>query len=133
VSTSGTDHLRFSKDHCWARLEDGGEVTIGLTDFAQAALGTIVFVELPDPGGEVEIDGVLGEVESTKAVSEVYSPVTGRVKAVNSGLTDVPRTINTDPYGAGWLCTIEPFDAGAFDLLLDPSAYFSLTDTAPEA
>src|ERR1700679_1399993 len=100
--TVATDGLRFSPDHSWARLESDGRVTIGLTDFAQGALGAIVYAALPPLGGAVGANEVIGEVESTKAVSEVYSPITGTVEGVNSALVEQPGLLNSDPYGAGW-------------------------------
>ncbi len=99
--------LRYTPDHEWARLEDA-RVRVGLTDFAQEALGDIVFVQLPSVGDSVAKGGELGEVESTKSVSQVYAPVGGKVVEVNVALTDQPERINTDAYGEGWLCVIEP-------------------------
>jgi glycine cleavage system H protein len=132
VSSDVIETLRYSKDHCWARLDEGGLITIGLTDFARSALGAIVFAGLPAVGSDVELDEVLGEVESTKAVSELYAPVGGTVTAVNSELAETPGQINADPYGAGWICTIEPADPDAIGRLLDASAYASLTDIEPQ-
>ena len=99
--------LRYTSDHEWARLEDA-KVRVGLTDFAQEALGDIVFVQLPSVGDGRRKGGELGEVESTKSVSQVYAPVSGTVVEVNSGLSEQPERINTDAYGEGWLCVIEP-------------------------
>jgi glycine cleavage system H protein len=120
--------LRYTPDHEWARLEDA-KVRVGLTDFAQEALGDIVFVQLPSVGQSVQRGGELGEVESTKSVSQVYAPVGGTVVEVNSALGDQPERINTDAYGEGWLCVIEPDSAGEFDDLLDAAGYSSLTES----
>jgi len=120
------DDLRYSTDHEWAR-RDGDRIRVGITDFAQDALGDVVFVELPAEGATVETGGLLGEVESTKSVSEIYAPVAGEVVAVNRSLADAPETLNADPYGEGWICEIVPSDATAVDGLLDASGYRQLT------
>jgi glycine cleavage system H protein len=117
---------RYTRDHEWARKEDGG-VRMGITDYAQNALGDVVFVKLPEAGNKVEAGTVVSEVESTKSVSDVYAPVTGTVAAVNSALVDSPQTLNDDPYGEGWICVIEPDDPTAYDFLLEPPAYRELT------
>ena len=120
------EELRYSSDHEWAR--DGGDrIRVGITDFAQDALGDVVFVDLPSEGATVEAGGLLGEVESTKSVSEIYAPVAGQVVAVNTALTDAPETLNADPYGEGWICEITPSDASAADGLLDADGYRQLT------
>jgi glycine cleavage system H protein len=116
---------RYTRDHEWARKEEGG-VRMGITDYAQNALGDVVFVKLPDAGNKVEAGTVVSEVESTKSVSDVYAPVTGTVAAVNSALVDSPQTLNDDPYGEGWICVIEPDDPTAYDFLLEPPAYQEL-------
>ena len=120
--------LRYTSDHEWARLE-GGKVRVGLTDFAQEALGDIVFVQLPSVGNSVSKGGELGEVESTKSVSQVYAPVSGTVSEVNGELSDQPERINTDAYGEGWLCVIEPSAAAEFEELLDATAYTALIES----
>jgi glycine cleavage system H protein len=120
------EDVRYTAEHEWARLADG-TVRVGITDFAQDALGDIVFVSLPEIGARVEEGGTLGEVESTKSVSEIYAPVAGEVQTVNVELADAPELLNTDPYGRGWICEIRPDDAGAVDRLLEPSAYAQLT------
>src|ERR1039458_1518971 len=97
--------LRYTSDHEWTRA-DGDRVTVGITDFAQESLGDIVFVELPAVGTEVSKGGPLGEVESTKSVSQVYAPVSGRGAEINEARRDAPETLNTDPYGDGWICVI---------------------------
>ena len=120
------DDLRYSTDHEWAR-DDGDRIRVGITDFAQDALGDVVFVDLPGEGTTVEAGGMLGEVESTKSVSEIYAPVAGEVVAVNTALSDAPETLNADPYGEGWICEIVPSDAAAVDGLLDAAGYRQLT------
>jgi glycine cleavage system H protein len=122
------DDLRYSSDHEWTRT-DGAKVRVGITDYAQDALGDVVFVDLPTVGKEVEAGSVLGEVESTKSVSEIYAPVTGRVVEVNAALADAPERLNEDPYGEGWICEIELSDAASVDALLEPSAYRHLIET----
>ena len=117
--------LRYTSDHEWVRLE-GGRVRIGITDYAQDALGDVVFVQLPEPGSKVEAGGSFSEVESTKSVSDIYAPVAGTVVEVNAELADAPQRLNEDPYGEGWICVIEPTDAAAFDGLLDAGAYGAL-------
>jgi glycine cleavage system H protein len=116
---------RYTKDHEWALL-DGGRVRIGITDYAQDALGDVVFVQLPAVGAVVEAGGACSEVESTKSVSDVYSPVAGTVVEVNTELSDAPQRLNEDPYGTGWICLIEPADSAVLDGLLDAGAYSSL-------
>jgi glycine cleavage system H protein len=122
------DDLRYSNEHEWARA-DGPRVRVGITDYAQDALGDVVFVDLPDVGKEVEAGSLLGEVESTKSVSELYAPVTGRVVEVNTALSDAPERLNEDPYGEGWICDIEMSDDGSLDALLDAAAYRQLIET----
>ena len=119
------DDRRYTKDHEWA-LPEGGRVRIGITDYAQDALGDVVFVQLPDPGAAVEAGGPLSEVESTKSVSDVYAPVTGSVVEVNGDLVDSPGRLNEDPYGEGWICLIQPSEGAALDLRLDDEAYRQL-------
>lgn len=120
------DELRYTSDHEWARLEDG-KVRIGITDYAQDALGDVVFVQLPEPGTHVDGGATFSEVESTKSVSDIYAPVAGTVVEVNNELTDAPQRLNEDPYGEGWICVIEPDDPAAFAKLLDAEAYRQLT------
>ena len=120
------EDLRYSPEHEWVRLE-GTRVRVGITDYAQDALGDIVFVDLPAVGSEVEVGGQLGEVESTKSVSEIYAPVAGTVTAVNDTLTAGPEKINQDPYGDGWLCELELAAGAELDSLLDAVAYGDLT------
>jgi glycine cleavage system H protein len=117
--------LRYSKDHEWARDEDG-KVRVGITDYAQDALGDVVFVELPNVGDRVSLGGTFGEVESTKSVSELYAPVAGTIVEVNGDLADAPERLNDDPYGDGWICVIEPDDIAQLATLLDAEAYRGL-------
>jgi glycine cleavage system H protein len=118
--------LRYSSDHEWARAEAAGRVRVGITDYAQDALGDVVYVDLPAVGDRVEIGTSFGEVESTKSVSELYAPVTGTVLEVNGDLVDEPQKLNEDPYGDGWVCVIEPDDPAQLDTLLDAAAYTAL-------
>jgi glycine cleavage system H protein len=120
------DDLRYSVEHEWVRAE-GVRARVGITDYAQDALGDIVYVDLPAIGTDVEVGGKLGEVESTKSVSEIYAPVAGRITAVNDALSDTPERINEDPYGEGWICELELADGAAGDALLEPAAYRDLT------
>jgi len=99
--------LKYSKEHEWIKSEAANSAKVGITDFAQAALGDIVYVQLPKVGQEVKAGTVCGEVESTKSVSEIFSPLTGKVTAINSDLEKSPELINQDPYGAGWIALIE--------------------------
>jgi glycine cleavage system H protein len=119
------DDRRYTDDHEWALMEDG-RVRVGITDYAQDALGDVVYVKVPDADSTVAAGGAVSEVESTKSVSEIYAPVAGRVVAVNTSLADTPQAINEDPYGAGWICVIEPEDPAAYDGLLDADAYRTL-------
>jgi glycine cleavage system H protein len=121
------DDLRYTSDHEWARLEDG-LIRVGITDYAQDALGDVVFVELPAPGAKVEAGASFSEVESTKSVSDIYAPLAGVVAEVNSEVGDAPQRLNEDPYGEGWICVIEPSDPGAYEGLLDAAAYRRLIE-----
>jgi glycine cleavage system H protein len=120
------DDLRYSTEHEWVRV-DGSRARVGITDYAQDALGDIVYVELPAVDAAVEAGGPLGEVESTKSVSEIYAPVAGTVTAINESLTASPERINQDPYGDGWICELELADVAALDGLLDAGGYGDLT------
>lgn len=121
------DELRYSSDHEWVKAE-GGTVRIGITDYAQDALGDVVFVELPEVGATVAAGDAMGEVESTKSVSDVYAPVAGTVVEVNAELADAPERLNDDPYGEGWICVVEPADPTALDGLLDAAGYRALIE-----
>jgi glycine cleavage system H protein len=116
------DDLKYTEQHEWARL-DGNSVWVGITDFAQDALGDVVYVDIPEVGTEVRAGEPFGEVESTKSVSDVYAPVTGTVTARNDALVDSPELVNRDPYGDGWMVAIEPSDASELERLLTASAY----------
>lgn len=120
------DDLRYSPEHEWVRV-DGTRARIGITDYAQDALGDIVFVDLPSVGSAVEKGAQFGEVESTKSVSEIYAPVSGTVAAVNDALTSNPEQINQDPYGEGWICEVELAADADLAGLLDAAAYGDLT------
>jgi glycine cleavage system H protein len=115
--------LRFLKSHEWARLEADGTVTVGISDHAQQALGDLVFVEAPEPGRRVVAGEACAVVESVKAASDVYSPVTGEVVAANADLGGRPELINEDPYGTGWVMRVRPEDKAQFAALLDAKAY----------
>ena len=117
---------RYTKDHEWALQEPDGRVRVGITDYAQDALGDVVFVQLPDPGRVVAAADACGEVESTKSVSEIYAPLAGTVVEINTELSDASQRLNEDPYDAGWIFVIEPSDHSAFDGLLDAAAYSAL-------
>ncbi len=120
------DGLRYTAEHEWVAA-GAAPLRVGITDFAQDALGDIVYVQLPEPGTTVEAGQSLGEVESTKSVSEIYAPLSGTVTARNERLGGEPELLNTDPYGEGWLVEIEPAAASAVDQLLDAEAYRRLT------
>ncbi len=122
------DDLRYSTDHEWARAE-GNRVRVGVTDYAQDALGDVVYVALPELGSSVDLGASFGEVESTKSVSDLYAPVSGTVVEVNSELIEAPERINEDPYGDGWICVIETSDGSELDALLDAAAYRTLIES----
>lgn len=119
--------LRYSSDHEWVRV-DGTTVTIGITEYAQDALGDVVFVEMPDAGVGVAAGDSFSEVESTKSVSDIYAPITGSVIEVNAALESQPELLNSDPYGEGWICRIEIADTAEIDALMDAEAYRALTE-----
>ena len=121
------EDLRYTKEHEWVRLE-GDRVRVGISDFAQDALGDVVYVDLPEVGARVEAERPLGEVESTKSVSDVYAPVSGTVVERNPLIEDRPELVNQQPYGDGWLVVIAPDDAHAIEDLLGADAYRSLTE-----
>jgi glycine cleavage system H protein len=122
------EELHYTSEHEWLHPHAGGPtLRVGITDYAQDQLGDIVYVQLPEPGVIVNAGDSLGEVESTKSVSEIYAPVTGTVIARNDKLGDEPELINTDPYGEGWLVEIEPAEPEELDDLLDAQAYAELT------
>jgi len=115
--------LRYARTHEWARLEQDGTVTVGITDFAQQALGDVVFVEHPEVGRTLEPTDEAGVVESVKAASDIYSPIAGTVVAINAALEDAPEQVNQDPFGEGWFFRIEPVDLAELDALMDAEAY----------
>jgi len=115
--------LRYTAEHEWVRAAEGDTVRIGITSFAQDALGDVVYVSLPAVGDTVSVGDACGEVESTKSVSDLYAPLAGEVTAVNSALDASPELVNSDPYGEGWMYEMRPSDAGAVDGLLDVEAY----------
>ena len=119
------DDLRYSPDHEWARVEEG-LVRIGITDYAQDALGDVVFVQVPAVGTEVKAGERFSEVESTKSVSDIYAPVGGTIVEVNAELESTPELLNRDPYGEGWICVIETSDPSELDSLLDAAKYRAL-------
>jgi glycine cleavage system H protein len=114
--------LRFSRSHEWARLEDD-RVVVGISDYAQDAVGDVVFVDLPQVGAELAAGDSAAEVESTKTVSSIIAPIAGRVLAVNEALSASPETVNEDPYGSGWMFAIVPADSAQYDALMDAGAY----------
>jgi glycine cleavage system H protein len=118
-------HLRYTEDHEWA-LQDGDHVRVGITEFAQGQLGDVVYVELPKPGSTVTIMTPFGVVESVKAASDLFSPLTGEVVEVNDRLADEPELVNTDPYGDGWMVVIAPTVPAELDNLMDAEAYAEL-------
>jgi glycine cleavage system H protein len=119
--------LRYSSDHEWAKA-NGDIIRVGITDYAQDALGDVVFVDLPKVGAAIDAHAAIGEVESTKSVSEIYAPVGGTVTAVNDTLKNAPESVNADPYGDGWICEITTTSSADFDALLDAAGYQALTN-----
>ncbi|MGY4720730.1 glycine cleavage system protein GcvH [Naumannella cuiyingiana] len=117
------EDLRYSNDHEWARAGNSGIVRVGITSYAAEQLGDIVFAQLPEPGEEVAVGDAVGELESTKSVSDLFTPVAGVVTAVNETLAAAPETVNNDPYGDGWLFEVEVADTSALEELLDADAY----------
>ncbi|GAB3285094.1 glycine cleavage system protein GcvH [Parahaliea aestuarii] len=115
--------LKYASSHEWARLEEDGSVTVGITDHAQEALGDVVFVELPGVGDTLAAGDEAGVVESVKAASDIYAPIGGEVIEVNSALEDEPETVNADPYNDGWFYKLKPADAGELDKLLSAEDY----------
>jgi glycine cleavage system H protein len=121
------DDLRYSTDHEWVRI-DGNRVQVGITDYAQDALGDVVFVQVPDQGADVAAGSGISEVESTKSVSDIYAPVAGTIVEVNEQLDANPEKINADPYGEGWICVIEVTDPSVIEALLDADSYRKLIE-----
>lgn len=125
------DDLKYTEEHEWARIK-GDIVEIGITDFAQDALGEIVFVELPSEGDEITKGDSFGGVESTKAVSDLYAPVSGEIVEINEVLLDSPETINEDPYGSGWIVKVKTHDIGELKDLMDPENYSDFVENEME-
>ena len=121
------EDLRYAENHEWARTEADGAIRVGITDYAQDALGDIVYVDLPEVGRTLSAGEAFGEVESTKSVSDVYAPVSGTVEAVNESLMDAPETVNSEPYGEGWFILLRPDEGVTLDELMDPAAYGAYT------
>ena len=120
--------LRYSADHEWVRVGKGRRVRVGITDYAQDALGDVVFIDLPPVGTKVAPGAVFGEVESTKSVSELFAPLSGTVVAINDELELSPGRVNEDPYGEGWICEIELSDPAELDDLIDAASYSALIE-----
>ena len=121
------ENLRYTKEHEWVFELSPTKFRVGITDYAQSALGDIVYIQLPKSGSEVKANSVCGEVESTKSVSEIFAPISGKVVAVNNNLDSNPETINSDPYGAGWIVEIEISATKLEETLLSPQEYQKLT------
>ena len=122
------DDRRYTEEHEWVLVEGDGTAKVGITDYAQEALGDVVFVDLPEAGRAAAADESVAEVESTKSVAEVYAPIAGTIAEVNAELEGRPELVNDDPYGAGWFFTITPGDPAAIDSLLDAAGYRALLD-----
>jgi glycine cleavage system H protein len=116
------DDLKYTKEHEWARLSDG-RITVGITDYAQDALGEVVFLELPEVDADVSKEDAFGVIESVKAANDLFAPVSGRVAEVNVTLVDSPEMVNSDPYGEGWLIVVEPSDLAELDELMTSKEY----------
>jgi glycine cleavage system H protein len=126
--SSFPDNLKYAATHEWVRVEADGSVTVGITDHAQELLGDIVFIDLPTDGASVSAKQEISVVESVKAASDIYAPVSGRIIAINKALIDSPEIVNTSPYGDGWFCRIQPADAAELDALLDADAYAKICE-----
>ena len=125
------EDLKYTSEHEWVRRpgDTDGAVRVGITHFAQDALGDIVYVSLPEVGDQIEAGGTVGELESTKSVSDLYAPVSGKVVSRNEALDGTPELVNSDPYGEGWLFEVAPSDIGALDQLMDAASYQSALDS----
>ncbi|HZA60805.1 MAG TPA: glycine cleavage system protein GcvH [Actinomycetota bacterium] len=124
------EDLKYTREHEWAAIEDANRIRVGITDYAQDALGDVVYVDLPEQGTEVRGGEAFGEVESTKSVSDIFSPASGRVVDRNAALEENPELVNQDPYGEGWMVLIEMNDPEELDELLDAGGYRSFVDEA---
>ncbi len=129
MSSNIPAELRYASTHEWARLEEDGTVTVGITDHAQDALGDVVFVELPELDIEVQAGTEAGVVESVKAASDIYAPVSGTIIAVNNALEDAPEVVNAEPYGDGWFFRLRPTDTAELEELLDAEAYAEVAES----
>jgi glycine cleavage system H protein len=125
------EDLRYTKEHEWARLE-GDSVRVGITHFAQDSLGDIVYVDIPGPGTAVSANQPFGEVESTKSVSDLFSPVTGEIAERNGALEEAPELVNQDPYGEGWMVVIKPANTADYEQLLSAADYKALVEAEPQ-
>nr|VFK50745.1 MAG: glycine cleavage system H protein [Candidatus Kentron sp. TUN]VFK50970.1 MAG: glycine cleavage system H protein [Candidatus Kentron sp. TUN]VFK51942.1 MAG: glycine cleavage system H protein [Candidatus Kentron sp. TUN] len=130
--TNVPEQLRYAKTHEWIRDEEDGSLTIGITDHAQELLGDLVYVELPISGQSVKAGGEVAVVESVKAASDIYSPVTGEVIDINGALSDAPELVNADPYGEGWILRVHPLEPISDDMLLSATAYAELIASESE-
>ncbi len=119
------DDRRYSKEHEWVLIESDGRALVGITEYAQEQLGDVVFVELPEPGTKLDQYVKMGEIESVKAVSDIYTPLAGEVAEINQALVDKPELVNTDPHGNGWLARLASVDSNQLDTLLTADAYES--------
>ena len=119
------DDRRYSKEHEWVLIESDGRALVGITEYAQEQLGDVVFVELPEPGTKLDQYGKMGEIESVKAVSDIYTPLAGEVAEINQAIVDKPELVNTDPHGNGWLARLASVDSNQLDTLLTADAYES--------
>ena len=126
------EELRYTKEHEWVSVEEGDRVRVGITDFAQDALGDVVYVDIPEEGTEVTFGQAFGEVESTKSVSDIYSPVSGRIAERNGVLSETPELVNRDPYGEGWMVVVEMSDPSELNRLLNAASYRELVEEAGE-
>ena len=126
------DDCQYTKEHEWVRLEDDGIAVVGITDYAQDHLGDVVFVELPDVGTEVAQFEPFGVIDSVKASSELYAPLSGEVEAINDALTEQPELVNQAPYGEGWMIKVRPADLAELEQLLDADGYEQFLDTLDE-
>ena len=122
------DDLKYANSHEWVRVEDDGTVTVGISDHAQEALGDIVFVELPEPGSQITVRDEVAVVESVKAASDIYAPLSGDITEVNDALVDAPETVNSQPYEGGWFFKLKPSNETELEELLDADAYKEVCD-----
>lgn len=125
--------LRYTREHEWALIDEAGRITVGITDFAQSRLGDVVYLDLPSAGTAVTAGESMGEVESTKSVSDVYAPLNGSVAEINAECADNPAAVNQDPYGEGWLVILTPSDRSDYDTLLTAEEYEALVAEAESA